>query len=437
MKFDKDVNAQVRVSAPEGVIDLAPVREGGALARTSSAVLRAAVRTASFGALRLRGQGEDLGGAVVALPKASFYRASLVAFVLVPSLVAWVYLAFLASNQYVAETRFAVRSAEPDPSLAASVMASLSSLGAGGAVSLAGQDGYVITTYIRSRAILDDLSKTVDLRAVFTRPEADFWARLRKNATPEQLLAYWQSMVSASVDGPSGVVTVSVRAFRPADAVMLATAISKVSEVLVNSVAQRPRQDAVLRAEKEVQAADGRVQAALADMRAFRDKQGFIDPTAAATSNGVLLAQLMSQKINLENDLFVASRTVAPDAPQMRSMQTGLAGLDKQIDQLKGQMTGHSSDKPTVAAALADFEQLELRRIFAEKYYTMAQAGWERARFRAERQNIFLSTFVPPFLPEEARYPERLGLSLVIPACLLVVWGIFAMTAAAIEDHRV
>ena len=74
--------------------------------------------------------------------------------------------------------------------------------------------------------------------------------------------------------------------------------------------------------------------------------------------------------------------------------------------------------------------------MFAEKLYTLSQEALERARQRAERQNVYISVFAPALTPEEAQYPERLALSLLIPLGLAMVWGIFALIAAAIEDHR-
>ena len=43
---------------------------------------------------------------------------------------------------------------------------------------------------------------------------------------------------------------------------------------------------------------------------------------------------------------------------------------------------------------------------------------------------------MPPSLPQEARFPERLAFSFIIPIGLLVLWGIFALIGAAVEDHR-
>ncbi len=431
MKHDTDLSIQERVSAPDDVLDVTPTRP---LARVTTALLRGAVQAASLGAIRLGGADASTLGRPGWLPKMSMYRASLILLVVVPSLISWVYLAFIASDQYVAEARFAVRSAQPESGTGASSL-SLSSL-TSGSVSLAGQDGYVVATYIRSHAIIEDLSKTLDIRAIFTRPEADVWARLEKHASAEALLHYWQGMVGAYVDGPSGIVTVSVRAFRPEDAVVLASSITQVSEALVNRISARAREDSMRRAEDEVRDSEAKVQASLSDMRDFRDKQGYIDPISAATSTATLLSQVLAQQLQVENDLFVANSTMSPDAPQLKSLKTNLAGLNVQIAQLKGELTGHSDEQQTVAASLAKFEELELHRIFAEKLYTLSQDGLERARKKAEQQNIYISVFVPPALPEDPRYPERLSLSLIIPVGLLIIWGICALTAAAIDDHR-
>ena len=133
--------------------------------------------------------------------------------------------------------------------------------------------------------------------------------------------------------------------------------------------------------------------------------------------------QAMTQKITVENNYFVASKAMSPDAPTVVEMKNQLDGLDSQIDKLKGELTGTSPQGRTIAAALVTFEKLELKRTFAEKLYTLAQDALERARMRAAQQNIFVSTFVPPDAPQEAKYPQRLALSLLMPIGLAMVWA--------------
>jgi capsular polysaccharide transport system permease protein len=406
-----------------------------AIARGAQVALR---RVSGVVALRrsLPAEADSESPPRAALPLPNPYLASFVAVVIVPALVCAVYLAFLASDQYVAEARFAVQSAQFGLGNGDVGKNGLASLSAGAIPVMAGPDAYVITNYIHSRAILDDLSGKVDVQAIFRRPEADFWARLKDKASPEELTDYWDKMVSTYIDGPSGIVTLTVRAFRPADAQSLAQAVIAASETLANKVSERARATIMGQAEGEVRRSEGLVSRSLADMRQFRDQQGFIDPVSAATSTSTLLMQAMTRKITVENNYFVASKSMSPQAPTVVELKNQLDALDGQIDKLKGELTGNSPQGRTISAALVTFEQLELKRTFAEKLYTMAQEALERARMRAEEQNIFISTFVPPDVPQEAKYPQRLALSLLIPIGLAIVWGIFAFIGAAIEDHK-
>jgi capsular polysaccharide transport system permease protein len=144
----------------------------------------------------------------------------------------------------------------------------------------------------------------------------------------------------------------------------------------------------------------------------------------------------MSQKIRLENEYYVSSRATSVTAPTVVALKSQLDAVDLQIEQLQSKLTSNTPRERTIAASLGTFEELELKRIFVEKLYTMAQDALERARLRAEQQNIYLSTFVPPALPQDADYPNRFGLSMMTTCGLLMIWAILAMLSASIEDHR-
>ena len=384
--------------------------------------------------------GDDIEGSTLTIgppsPKPPGYLISLILAVVIPAFMAILYLAFIASDQYVAEARFAVRTSQIDGGGGDKLLSMLGS-GLGSSMpALAGQDPYIVTGYIHSRAIVDDLSQQLDLRAIFTRPGSDFWARLKRNASIEDLVDYWNGMVTTYVDGPSGIVTVAARAFRQEDALALSQAIIAASEKLVNEVSARARNDAMRRAEGEVRRNEEQVRIALLDLRKYRDSEGFIDPVSSATSTSKLLLGMMADKIKLQNDLFVATKAMSQNAPTVQTLKTRSESLDKQIETMKAGLAGNTVEGRTISNALVKFEELELKRTFAEKLYTMAQDGLERARLRAEQQNLYISVFVPPSLPQEARYPERLAFSFIIPIGLLILWGIFALIAAAVEDHR-
>jgi capsular polysaccharide transport system permease protein len=378
--------------------------------------------------------GHLLGGRK--LPRPPLYLLTLILFVVLPSLLSQIYLIFLASDQFAAESRFAVRSGR-EQQQGSSAMSAISQGGGMSAPSLVGQDAYVIVSYIRSRAIIDDVAKTIDLRSIFARTDADFWARLPKDAPVEVLTDYWRKMVTAEVDGPSGIVTLTVRAFTPQDALTLSNAILTASEELANTISDRARRDALARSEAEVRRGEGMVRQALAEMQEFRQSVGFIDPVAQATATSKLIAESMVEKIKLENDLFVASQLLSPNAPTLAATNLKLQSVNEQIGKLKATLTGKDASESVIANSLVKFEEIEIKRQFAEKLYSLAQDELERSRVAANQKAVYVTVFVPPQLPEEAAFPERFQMSLVIPITLLIIWGIFAMTAAAIEDHRI
>ena len=392
-------------------------------------------------------RGLALGRLALTGAKASPLLASFIGCVLVPSFAATVYFAFIATSQLAAEARFAVRQVSSDSREATPISGSGSGSGSAGAessgagvnnfsFSLVGQDAQIVTSYIRSRAIIDDLNAKVNLRELFRRPEADFWARLKRDASIEELTDYWNSMINTYIDTVSGIVTLKVRAFRAEDAVALANAVLQLSESLVNRISDRARRDATQTAEGEVRRAYEMTQTALADLRRFRDSAGIIDPQQAASEIGKLLIPLMADKIRMESDLFVATRDLDESAPTVVALKRRIATAEQQITDLKNKLTGTNGGERTVAASLAKFEELDLQREFAEKMYTLAQADLDRAQERAARQSVYLTVFVPPSMPEESRYPKRVAFPILIFFGLLIGWAIVAMTLASVEDHR-
>jgi capsular polysaccharide transport system permease protein len=390
----------------------------------------------------LVGKAESPARAILrslALPrlKISLHLASFIGCVLVPAFAATVYFAFIASNQYAAEARFAVRALEADFGDPASDGSSESK---GSSVNFSftasGQNAYIVTSYVRSRAVVDDLNAKLDLREMFRRPEADFWARLNRDASIDELTEYWNSMVATYIDAPSGIVTLQVRAFRQDDALALGKAVMELSEMLVNRISDRARRDSMEMSEKEVRRTYTATQAALAELHRFRDSAGIIDPAQAAGEIGKLVVPLMAEKIRLESELFVASRDLDDSAPTIKALKSRLETTERQIAELKSKLTRTDGAGQTVSASLVKFEELELQRQSAEKLYSLAQADLDRARLRADRQSIYLTVFVPPSLPEESRYPRRIAFPILIFLGLTVVWSIVAMIVASVEDHR-
>jgi capsular polysaccharide transport system permease protein len=388
-----------------------------------------------------------------------------IACVLVPAMAIIVYFAFIASNQYVAEMRLVVRMGRTaGPSGGLSGMMGQMSGGSGSSSSSSGgstvpsggiggklgggmlgssdggsssDDAHIVTSYIQSRAIVDEMMRIVNLREIFQRPEADFYARLSSTATVEDLTDYWRTMVRVALDPLSGIVTVTVRAFRAEDAVELSKHIEKLSEKLVNDISVRARTDTLRRATEEVERAQGVLIASLREMEKYRNREGLIDPPESAKQTIQLLTKVLGDQLDTENQLFIAMKSLSPDSATVRTLKVRAENLRKQVAEIRAQMAGDEGQASNFAGALARYEEVVVQVKLAQTLYTMAENGLERARIAAEAQSVYLTVFVKPGLPEDTVYPRRIQFTLLLCAAFLVAWSIFALIAASVQDHRI
>ena len=103
---------------------------------------------------------------------------------------------------------------------------------------------------------------------------------------------------------------------------------------------------------------------------------------------------------------------------------------------MKAQVAGNSPDTRNLAASLVRFEELEIKRVYAETMYGFARDGLDRARHNAERQTVYLTVFVPPALPQDFSYPFRTSFILLIFLGLFIAWATGGMICASVMDHR-
>jgi capsular polysaccharide transport system permease protein len=357
---------------------------------------------------------------------------SFVICVILPTIIAGIYLILIASRQYVAEARFAVRTAveinAASGTEALSLIASLSSS------SSTMQDAFIVADYIESRTIIEDLGGKDIVHAVYSRPEIDWFSRLPGNQTLEKIWKYWKKEIDVTIDTPTGIITLAAYAFRAQDAQRLAALIVQQSERLVNQISERSRSDALLRANAEVQLAQERLGKAREELLDYRNRTNILNPEQSATSIGSIIGQLMVEKLELENQMASTGGSLSADAPTNQFARARITNLDSEIKELQEKMTSESQNS-ALSEQIAGYEERQLKQQFAEKVYEIAQASYERAREEQDKQQLYLVTIVRPTLPEEAAYPRRLiDTGLIFSVCL-ILWSMIALMVAAVRDH--
>jgi len=324
---------------------------------------------------------------------------SFIIVVVVPAVIAAACYFFVAADQYVAEFRFALRSAEPerlDPGLFLQEHIAPSPISV---------DSYAVVQYLASRAIIDDLSTTIDLRQMFSRSEADWPARLDLPVSIEELVRYWKRQVDAFFDATNGTIVVKARAFTAQDALTLAQGILASSERLVNDLSARARRDALTNAEEEVGRAEKRLKSALTRLRDFRDKEGIIDPRKTADATVALAGRVRDELVRTDTELSTLKHYMRDDAPSIKMLEARVQSLEAQRRAVESEVTDTERTRSAaLSRVMGSYEQLESERTFAENTYQLALQALDRSRINADRQQVYLATFVQPTLPEEALY---------------------------------
>lgn len=355
--------------------------------------------------------------------------ASFFVMVACPLAAASIYWGLLATKQFLTETKFALRAGEP------SVLDSLGGL-AGIPASLQAQDTQIVANYIRSRAIVEALDKELDLRRVFSRPEADYFSRLDRRDSIEDLEKYWRKRVDTSIDALSGIISVNVRAFTPQDSMALMAKVVDLSEKLVNDLSTRSRRDALEQAKRELSRAEKRLKDMTVSMRDTRDAEGVIDATAAAEAINTLITTLRVDLSHAEESLAVQRGSVAQDAPQIKILDARIQSLKSQIAYYSGQIAGVKDDGAgNMAGRLKNLSRQQVELDIARQQYALAAVSYETARVDMETQQAYLVSFLRPTLAEKSTYPRRWWEWSIIVAPAVTSWLILVAVAFVARDH--
>ncbi|AXS40347.1 hypothetical protein [Breoghania sp. L-A4] len=361
----------------------------------------------------------------------SIVKQSFIACVLLPTLIAGIYYAFIAADQYAVEAQFAVRSKESG----VSGIEGLTFLTGLTGSSPSASDSYIVTNFIASRDLVGEIDKTLDLRAMFSRPEADWWASVDPEAAIEDLVDYWNTMVSTDFETHSGIVLLEVRAFRPEDAQALADKIISQSEKLVNDMSRRARADAVAEAENEVTHAEIRLRLARKAIAQFRGRELRLDPVATAEAREKILGELEGRLAQLQTELSTL-RSVSPNSPRIASTVFQVEAVQKQINAVRNRTNIRDTENEgSLNTQLTAYEEFETEKMFAEKAFISSLASLEQARIEASGQNRYLSVFVQPKTPDIAVYPERMRWVAVVFILAFLTWAIGSLIVAGIRDH--
>lgn len=364
------------------------------------------------------------------LTKARYTKISALLLIALPTFLATLYYGFVATSQYASTFQFAVRSNERSPPDQLGMLAQLGS-------SPLHSESYIVVAYLKSQQFIEDISKRVEFRKIYSRPIIDWFSRLNPKAPREDLERYWEKHISVHFNAQSGIVTAEVRAFTPEDAQTVAKYALNLSSELVNKLSVLARDERVSTAEGDVKRMEIRVATAMAMIKKFRDRTGVIDPAKSAGAGLQIFGKFQEELARLKTQLAILTRTMQPTSLPVVNLKQRIKAMEDQIRKTRAQVGADgTSQLPELSSQLlGEYEGLELEKRFSEKAYVAAMQALEVARSEASRNQRYLSVFVQPHMPEYPNYPKRLLMIFAVLVFSAIGWGVVSLIYLTVKDH--
>lgn len=347
-----------------------------------------------------------------------------------PTVIALLYFGVFASDIYVSESRFVIRS--PDSPTASPLGLILK--GAGFARSQ--DDSYTVEDFVLSRDALREVDDSLHVAARFADPDVDIFSRfagITHNHSFESLFVYWKRRVNLELDSTSSIATLTTRAFTAEDAYAINRRLLELSENLVNQLNERGRQDMIRFANDEVAGAAKQATKAALQLAAYRNDKRVIDPEKQSAIPLQQIAKLQDELIADQAQL-AQLRQVASENPQIPVLAQRVRLLEAALHSESIGVAGGGAS--SLAGKAAEYQRLALEKEFSDKLLASAMTSLEEARNEAQRQQLYLERIVEPNKPDKAIEPKRLSSIVVTFIVSLIVWGIVSLLLAGIREHH-
>lgn len=353
--------------------------------------------------------------------------------VILPTLISGAYFGLIASDVYISESRFVVRTAQKQQ------ISGIGSLLQGSGLSgftRAQDDAYTVSSFIQSRDASAFVDSELNVRALFSNENIDRLSRFPTLPTFddsfEGLHKYFQGKVEVRLDPTSSISTLVVKAFEASDAQRINDVLLKRAESLVNGLNQRAREDLIRHAKLEVEASEARVKEAAVALSRFRNQNEVVDPER---QSGLQLQQILKVQDELlaTKSQLAQLRLLAPDNPQITALEVKREALEREIDRELRNITGANK---SLSSKAVEFQRLALEREFAERQLAAALVALEQAKNEAQRKQLYLERIAEPNLPDIALEPERLRAVVATFIVGMIAWGVLVILLAGIREHN-
>lgn len=350
--------------------------------------------------------------------------------VAVPTICSVIYFGLIASEQFISQSSFVVRSPKNQ--------ASLSGLGAilqNSGFSRSQDDIYTVQEYMQSRSSLDALMKKMPMRQ-FYETKGDIFSRYNAfglTGENEAFYQYYREKIGIHFDSVSGISNLNVTSFNAEESKKINEALLKQGEALINQLNERARKDTIRYAEEVVASAEKQVKEASSQLTRFRIKNGIFDLKAQSDVQLGLVSKLQDELIVIQTQLDQV-KAITPENPQISGLTAREKSLRQEIARQLRAISGGGDH--SLSSQASEYQRIYLENELAEKQLAAAITSLENAKAEADRQQLYLEVISQPSKPDLAQKPARLYNIVATFIIGLIIYGIASLLSASIREHK-
>lgn len=323
-------------------------------------------------------------------------------FLLLPLLIALVYMSAFAPHYYRSDSTFTVVSAVENGDAPA-----------GGMVALGGTsftDGYRVKQYLLSAEALAELDRKENFLSHFGGVE------------PSAALDFYRDRVRITVDQQQKLVLMRVDAKSGPDSVRFANALLVLAQEKIRSISEQIDRDQLAALQEEEKQAKSRLGSALEHLQSVQVARLEIDPRKSAESIFTIINQLetdLSEQEALRAALLANDLDGSPLLPRINAR---IEALRSQIERQESRLIAASTNN-TVQRSIALYDAALAEKEVAEAGLQTARETLDRARLRGldhRKYLIVVARPIPSIAPESPRlFYVLFGISVLLMAYIL------------------
>jgi capsular polysaccharide transport system permease protein len=347
---------------------------------------------------------------------------------IIPTALAIIYFGLIASDVYISESRFVVRSPEKQSTSILGTMLK------GAGFSKATDDSYTVQDYVLSRDAIKALNDELKIKEAYASSDIDLFSRFSGLDWDDSLEAfhlYYQKKILIQLDSASSITTLTVRAFSSEKAYEINQRLVDLAENLVNKLNERGREDMIRFAADEVAQAQTNAKAAALAISKYRGDKGVIDPEKQSAIPLQQIGKLQDEIISTRSQIMQLEK-LSKENPQLPVLRQRVGLLESEILAETNRMAG---GERSLAGKAAEFQRLALEKDFSDKMLASAMSTLEQAKNEAQRKQLYLERIVQPSKPDKAMEPRRIRAIIATLAVGLIMFAVLSMLLAGMREH--